>query len=389
MPDARGLRARRFCFTLFTYDTASLSRIVSLKDTVFSKIVYQEEKAPDTGRLHIQGFIVFKKQVRISQAKEVLGPTAHLEVAKGNDRQNYVYCTKGDCRTGAFSYSYGDFESGGPGKRSDLAPVVEAIKSGASLEEINSNYSEAVIRFGRGIQLSRSLWKSKNAKASFECVVICVWGPAGCGKSMYVRDYCNRWGLSYYSKPPGQASAPAQWFDGYDGERALILDDFCDSQVPYRELLIWLDVYKHRVQVKGGFVVREWTHVLFTSNSNPIDWYSPALKYSERQPLRRRLDHIFESKDGPPFCSEQFSITLQVQLTGRIPPDTSVGVVANDASVSVDVGDSVGVGREVIPVYQDEVKGEEKSCGDLPLFESDFYFEEEASRLGWFGDRDL
>lgn len=41
--------------------------------------VYQIERAPTTGQLHVQGLLCFKNSVRLTGAKELIGDNPHLE----------------------------------------------------------------------------------------------------------------------------------------------------------------------------------------------------------------------------------------------------------------------------------------------------------------------
>ena len=86
--------ARNYCFTLFQY---SKPLFTELPDWA-NYIVYQEEKAGGTDRLHLQGYINLKKAQRMSFLKKQLGNTVHLETCRGTATQNKEYCTKEDTR---------------------------------------------------------------------------------------------------------------------------------------------------------------------------------------------------------------------------------------------------------------------------------------------------
>ena len=65
----------------------------------FRYFVAQKEKAPDTGRLHWQGYVEVKEKCRIKKMKEVLGcPSAHLEPRRGSQEEAIAYCTKEESR---------------------------------------------------------------------------------------------------------------------------------------------------------------------------------------------------------------------------------------------------------------------------------------------------
>lgn len=51
-------------------------------------LVFQVERCPDTGRLHLQGYVQFNNQTDLQLARELLSKTAHLEPAKGTPLEN-------------------------------------------------------------------------------------------------------------------------------------------------------------------------------------------------------------------------------------------------------------------------------------------------------------
>ena len=56
------------------------------------------------------------------------------------------------------------------------------------------------------------------------------------------------------------------WFDGYAGEKILLIDDFEPKGIKRSYLLRMVDIYPFMGQVKGGHVVAEWDYVFITSN---------------------------------------------------------------------------------------------------------------------------
>lgn len=77
------------------------------------------------------------------------------------------------------------------------------------------------------------------------------------------------------------------WFDGYDGQSVLIIDDF-SGWIKYRFLLRLLDGYQVRLEVKGSHTWAAWTEVYITSNVPPEGWYERGAPPE----LLRRLDEI-------------------------------------------------------------------------------------------------
>jgi Putative viral replication protein len=114
-------RAKRWCFTLNNYDDESQQRVRELA-TSSEYLVFGREVG-DSGTPHLQGFIIFKNQLRFNRVQELL-PGCHLSVAR-TVSQAAEYCRKD-----------GDFEEFGTipvdtsGKRSDIDSFKEAVENG-------------------------------------------------------------------------------------------------------------------------------------------------------------------------------------------------------------------------------------------------------------------
>ena len=63
-----------------------------------------------------------------------------------------------------------------------------------------------------------------------------------------------------------------EWWDGYDGEEILLIDDFY-GQVQVARMLHLLRGYQCRLPIKGGFTYAQWQKVYITSNNPPHEWY--------------------------------------------------------------------------------------------------------------------
>ena len=91
---------------------------------------------------------------------------------------------------------------------------------------------------------------------------------------------------SVYYKPRGE------WWDGYDNQKTVIIDDFY-GWMKYDELLRIMDRYPHRVPIKGGYINFTSEYLTFTSNISPNDWYHGEwFKEWEQKALERRIDCI-------------------------------------------------------------------------------------------------
>lgn len=139
------------------------------------------------------------------------------------------------------------------------------MKEGTSIREINREYTETFIRFHRGIEKSKfyfDLDKSRNWKTN--CLIL--WGKPGSGKSHWANELAEQSGWRQYWKPKGE------WWDGYDGEEMVIMDEF-DGDMNFALFKNVVDRYRLVVPVKGGHVVFLARLLVITTNTDPQDWY--------------------------------------------------------------------------------------------------------------------
>lgn len=95
--------ARNYVFTVFVeeengHDDAFAAAESSATGPI-RYVCWQLERAPDTGRLHLQGYVEFFKPQRLRAAQQALrAPTAHLEKRRGTRDQARDYCRKEESR---------------------------------------------------------------------------------------------------------------------------------------------------------------------------------------------------------------------------------------------------------------------------------------------------
>lgn len=270
---------KRWCFTVQNPG----DWVPELKDG-FEYMCYQLEIAPSTGTPHLQGYVRFSTKKRMQTVKNWFGHEMNLMAAKGNEAQNKTYCSKAESRApGAEFKEYGNFDGdeGKQGKRSDLAPVVAAVKEGKTLTEIAQEHSEEFIRYGKGIRdLMHQILPPPAAER--EVTVLVLWGATGLGKTHRVRHAFP----DVYDVKPGRdpwgmySAAKVIFFDEFDSERWSITD-----------MNRYLD--KWRCQLDSRYFDRyaAWSGVAICSNSHPHNWFlqsSPELKAA----FMRRLTHV-------------------------------------------------------------------------------------------------
>lgn len=119
--------------------------------------MFQLERCPDTDRLHYQGFFLFENARSFNTVKELVTP-CHVEKMKGRVTQNIIYCGKEDSRV-LGPWRAGDLPERA-GKRTDLDSFKDAVKEGATMDELLEDHSSVVAKHPGFV----SLYRSRHAK---------------------------------------------------------------------------------------------------------------------------------------------------------------------------------------------------------------------------------
>lgn len=273
-------RTRGWCFTINNY---SEEDILFLKQLETTYLCFGKEIAPTTGTPHLQGYLRLKNPKSWETMKE-LHKTAHWEAAKAGIGANRRYCSK-----------EGEFWEQGvkprQGARTDLEAVAELVQNGASLEEVAEEHPATFVRYARGLTaLKGRLTKDRSEMPE----VVWLWGSTGVGKTREAMS-----SLSVYMKDG------TQWWDGYDQQERIVIDDF-DGKWPFRDFLRLLDRYPYQGQTKGGYVKINSKEIYITAEFPPSNFWSG----SQLAQVNRRISRCTEVK-----CTE---------VEGNTRPQTSV-----------------------------------------------------------------
>lgn len=272
-------KVRCWCFTSYEVKLHRFSAEKQFDPEKVRYCVWQYERGEDQKTLHIQGYIEFFSSVRLAQVKATVGE-AHCEMKRGTRVEARDYCMKKKTRVkGPFVFGVWREEQNRKRKLKDL------LKSGMSINDLIDEEPQLLVRYPRGMMLmkSRRAYAKAKKRKYRKVQVVLLWGPTGTGKTWSaLHDY----GDDVYTLP--NKNGNSIWFDMYDGEGVLLIDDF-DGWVPYPFLLRLLDIYNMLLPSKGSHIVANWHTVVITSNSRPRDWYSERCLLSNIDPLMRRV----------------------------------------------------------------------------------------------------
>jgi len=267
---------------VFTYSNPTLTEeelISAFVDLGADYGVFQLEEAPTTLTPHFQGMVMFSTKVRLRVLKQI-DDTIHFEVMKGRPEQAREYSMKKNTQL-APPAEFGIFPGKGQGRRTDLEGLHQALRDGLSNQQYSNEFFGLFVQHPNLVaQYGLAQIAPRDPSVPHECLLI--YGPPGTGKSR-LADYYGRGG---YRHDLGK------WFDGYRGERTLILDDFGGSSIPFRTFKRIVDRYAVRVEVKGTSCELATTKTIITSNYLPEEWWSKEVTGSHVSAICRRIDLV-------------------------------------------------------------------------------------------------
>lgn len=266
-------RERCFAFTDFVLDKEFY---LAMKEK-FKYIVIGEEKCPTSGKTHWQGFMILKNRMSEKAMITLLedGRRIRKMYVDSTPEANIKYCKK----DGKIILELGE-EPKGSGHRSDLDQLKEMIIEKKTPKEIFEEQPGNFIRYNKGISAAMTLYQEKR---NWQMDVRIYWGKPGTGKTRSVHD---EFGDDLYVKMNNK------WWDGYNGEKAVVFDDF-DPLNCFNSTFDWylklLDRYNMKVETKGGSCEFRSKTIIFTSNFDPDTWFEDK---ANRAAFFRRVNLI-------------------------------------------------------------------------------------------------
>jgi len=269
LPEATSVskvRTRGITWTLFNYEPY-IDLLKQYAKDECEYMIFGFEICPDTGRKHLQGYHYYTNARTYPNKK--FRDVVNLQKngrdfkSRGSPKQNFDYCSK----LNDF-WQYGELPK--QGERTDWEAVRSHLHGGGDIISAIQEYPQ-VLPCIRSLERYQQLTLqplNRNVKVTI------LIGEPGTGKTRYAYDSDS----DTYTKPEGK------WWDGYNGQKTILLDDYY-GDIPYSILLKVLDRYPIQVPIKGGFVYAQWTHVIITSNRQPESWYEQGLTDA----LKRRI----------------------------------------------------------------------------------------------------
>lgn len=179
-------------------------------------------------------------------------------------------------------FEAGVFRESAQGERSDLGEAIQTLTDTRSVSAVAAAHPVQFVRYHRGFE---ALYSRTQPRRTTAPTVILLYGKTGAGKTRYAFEQDP----ALYRKVP-----QTRWFDGYEGQDTLLLDDFsgASSKLSLDYLLQLLDRYPIDVEVKGGYRPLLATVIYITTNNHPRTWYDYTRREEQYRALARRVHRV-------------------------------------------------------------------------------------------------
>ena len=286
----------RWTFTLNNYTEQDLLALTEPK-TPFKFIIFGKEVA-STGTPHLQGYVEFKHQKSMSAVKKTLGNKQyHLEPAIADAHSNVKYCSKGEqsheeyLKDGKEGHNYGlnaDVYTAGEYKKSGQRTDLESINTLIKTHTIKELIEQGKIKNTQQIGFAQKCIAYNQPIRMTAPRVVWICGDTGTGKTHSI--------FQKHNKEDIHSQHSFKFWDGYENQPVVLIDDMRADFCKYHELLTLLDKYPHRVEVKCGDRIFNSKTIYITSPYTPQQMFRNKTDEDLVQ-LTRRIDEIHHIKN--------------------------------------------------------------------------------------------
>jgi len=264
--------------------------------------IYSLELGED-GTHHFQGYLELNGMHRFTALKLMPGlERAHFEPRRGTQADNIKYCSKDDETHLEGPWIWG--EPARQGQRSDLLDVQIKLDNRVPLMTIAKDH------FGSWIRHSKAFMEYKRMvtpKRNFKTKVILFVGPSGKGKSTLMECIAPMLGTVFDCAQPKNSGL---YFDGYDGQDVLVMDEFDGFYMKPTFFNKLCDRFQCTLPVHHGAGHQMVSkYILIGTNYLPRQWWKNR-NAGQLVQTTRRIDVVFKIgfKDMPRWDHSGFQV---------------------------------------------------------------------------------
>jgi len=257
--------ARQYAFTFYPQNEGD---IFPYQPEYMSFMIYQHEICPTSGRHHIQGYFQCKSMKRAAGIiKEFKG--IFLRKAFASPSANIAYCSKEETRHPDYPDIYQFGEPRGTKESKTIDQVADMLKTGLTYSDMlkDDEIPSIVLMRNRKYILPFEADLHRNVVRDVEITFIS--GGTRLGKTHLAWSQVQNPDCVY--QPVLQEGQPL-WFDNYNGQDILLLNDITPSTIARAMLLNICDKWPMPIPVKGARTNAKWTKVIITTNVDLSSW---------------------------------------------------------------------------------------------------------------------
>lgn len=277
-------RSRCWVFTINgTHDFDTCNNVSN-----YTYMVVGKERAPKTGKRHLQGFVIYNTRTKFTTLKRQI-PTAHIERMMGSSKEASDYCKKdGDYfEVGKFEDLAGYAGKNGSGGKQAKVNYTNIIKLAETHNFQEIKESDPGVYFRnyhtiKRIAMDNPLPVSNIDKLEHEW----IWGATGLGKSSNAR----------LENPGLYIKSHNKWWLGYKGEEVVLIDDLSKTEANWfgEHLKQWCDHYPFPAETKGDGMVIRPRKIIVTSNYSIEDCWGHDEHLCQSLLRRFKVRHIVD-----------------------------------------------------------------------------------------------
>ena len=253
------------------------------------EVVLVSQEPHKDGDYHFHVWLEFNKKIIIRNSRYFDIQDYHCNIGKirnslCNSRKNVIrYITKFDKEPLIFGCNIKDELKEHCIRRT----IMERLIKGENLNKVILEYPQEIFNYDK-YRKNINLFNLDRNKPNKIIMRKCFWlyGPSGIGKSYLVRNTFD----NIYEKSNNV------WWDGYNNEKTVLIDDFDKTCVKLSYYLkIWGDNYRFNGEIKGSIIQPIYNKLIITSNYNIEELF-----YDEEKPdielvnaLKRRFEEIY------------------------------------------------------------------------------------------------